>query len=473
MGEKYYLAVDIGASSGRHMLGHMEDGKLVLEEVYRFENGMKKINGRLCWDVEALFSHVVEGMRACKARGIVPESMGIDTWAVDFVLLDGDGGALTPAVAYRDSRTQGMPKAVDRLVPPKELYARTGIQPMEINTIYQLMALKRMEPEVLKKARRLLMVPDYLHYRLTGRMENEYTNASTTGLVNARSHTWDGFLLERLGLPGEIFGEPCLPGTVLGGLLPEVREAVGFDCKVVLPATHDTGSAFLAVPAVGEGHVTLSSGTWSLLGVEIDEPLTTEGSRLAKFTNEGGYQYRFRYLQNIMGLWMLQCLRREFAPVSFAQLEEAARKEEGFAGRIDVNHQSFMAPESMAQAVRGYCEGTGQRAPESLGELAACVYQSLAVCYKEAIMGLAAQTGREYRCVHIVGGGSRDGYLNTLTARASGLTVYAGPTEGTALGNLMVQMISGGEFGGLEDARGCIRKSFPIQEFGPDGPVSL
>lgn len=466
MERKLYLAVDIGASSGRHILGWLEDGKIRLEEVYRFENKLHRKDGRLCWDMEALFSHVLEGMRACAGAGKIPCSMGIDTWALDFLLVDGAGAPLTDPVAYRDSRTQGMPEEVDKVIPPEELYARTGIQRMEINTIYQLAALKKEQPGVFEKASRFLMVPDYLHYRLTGVMGNEYTNVTTTALVNAQEKTWDKKVLRKLGLPSHIFGEPCMPGTALGGLLPEIQRAVGFDCQVVLPATHDTGSAFLAVPALDEEGVTLSSGTWSLLGVENREPVTTEESRRANFTNEGGYQYRFRYLKNIMGLWMLQSLRREFAPVSFGELEQVARAAEAFPSRVDVNHQSFLAPESMAEAVRAFCESTGQQAPQTLGEFAACVYHSLAECYRDAIKELESLTGKKYRRVHIVGGGSQDSYLNELTAKETGLPVYAGPVEGTALGNLLVQMETSGEFAGLVQARACIRESFPIKIYG-------
>lgn len=463
MENRLYLAVDIGASSGRHILGWLEEGKIRLEEVYRFDNRLHKRGGKLCWDMEALFSHVLEGMRACAKAGKIPCAMGIDTWALDFLLVGRDGAPLTDPVAYRDSRTRGLPEELDRLIPPEDLYARTGIQRMEINTIYQLAALQKEQPGTFQKASRFLMVPDYLHYRLTGVMENEYTNATTTSLINAREKTWDRELLEGLGLPSRIFGEPRMPGTALGGLLPEIQQAAGFNCQVVLPATHDTGSAFLAVPALDEEGVTLSSGTWSLLGVENREPVTTEASRRANFTNEGGYQYRFRYLKNIMGLWMLQSLRREFAPVSFGELEQAARAAEAFPSRVDVNHQSFLAPESMAGAVRDSCETTGQQVPQSLGELAACVYHSLAACYWDAIQELESLTGKRYRRIHIVGGGSRDSLLNKLTARETGLPVYARPTEGTALGNLLVQMEAAGEFAGLSEARACIRESFPIK----------
>lgn len=465
MRNRLYLAVDIGASGGRHIVGRLEDGRLALREIYRFENNPEKKDGHLCWDMEALLGHILEGMRACRDAGLIPCTMGIDTWAVDFLLLDGDGRPLTDAVAYRDSRTRGMPEAFDKAVPPEELYARTGIQRMGFNTLYQLMALEREQPGVLARAGRFLMVPDYLHYRLTGRMENEYTNATTTSLVDARTRTWDSGLLEKLGAPGRLFTKPCMPGTVLGPLLPEIREAAGFDCQVVLPATHDTGSAFLAVPARGEDSVYLSSGTWSLLGVENREPLTDEASRAANFTNEGGYGYRFRFLKNIMGLWMLQALRREFAPVSFGELAGLARENGGFPSRVDVNDSGFLAPESMAEAVRAYCGRTGQPAPRGLGETAACIYHSLAQSYKEAVAQLEGLTGKAYRRIHIVGGGSQDGYLNELTARAAGLPVYAGPTEGTALGNLLVQMIAAGEFAGLEEARACVRESFGIKKF--------
>ena len=380
-------------------------------------------------------------------------------------LVGQDGRPLTNAVAYRDSRTQGMPEELDKLIPQGELYARTGIQRMEINTIYQLMALQRDEPQVFDRAHCFLMVPDYLHYLLTGVMGNEYTNATTTALVDAHTKTWDTGLLEMLGMPRHIFSQPCMPGTVLGGFSPEIREAVGFDCQVVLPATHDTGSAFLAVPALDGDGVYLSSGTWSLLGVENRGAITREASCQANFTNEGGYGGRFRYLKNIMGLWMLQEMRREFAPVSFVDLEHSARQAGAFPARVDVNHPSFLAPESMARAVQAYCEGTGQQVPQTLGELAACVYYSLAQCYRDAIGQLAGLTGRAFRRVHIVGGGSQDSYLNELTARAAGLPVYAGPTECTALGNLLVQMLGRGEFAGQAQARACIRESFPIKVF--------
>ena len=479
----YYLAIDIGASSGRHILGHVEDGKLVLEEIHRFDNKQVHRNGHDCWDMDNLWKGIVEGLKACKTLGKIPVTVGIDTWAVDYVLLDRDGGLIGDAVAYRDSRTEKMDKAVDRVIPPEELYARTGIQKQPFNTIYQLMALKREDPAQLEWADALLMIPDYFSYRLTGVKKQEYTNATSTNLVNAAEKVWDIELIKRLGLPTELFGELSVPGTVVGELTAEMRETVGFNTAVILPATHDTGSAFLAVPARDESAVYLSSGTWSLLGVENEKPITTEESRLQNFTNEGGAWYRFRYLKNIMGLWMIQSIRRELNGVayvagresryatgrtySFPDLIEEAKGAAGFPSVVDANDGSFLAPDSMIDAIRDYCGRSGQLVPETVGEIMQCVYRSLAKCYKDAIEGLSQLTGKTYTSVNIVGGGCQDMYLNQLTANATGLPVYAGPVEGTAIGNLIVQMIAGGEFDSLQTARAAIKQSFDIKEVCP------
>lgn len=471
-----YLAVDIGASSGRHILGWVENGRILTQEVYRFENKMIKKNGYLCWDTEELFQEVVNGLAACKEGGRLPDTMGIDTWGVDFVLLDREGRLLGDTVAYRDSRTEGMMEAVEKLIPPEELYARTGVYRPAFNTIYQLMALKREHPEQLEGAEHFLMIPDYLHYRLTGVMANEYTDATTTGLINAETKTWDRQLLERLGYPQKLFREPALPGTELGGLSSELRDRLGFNCRVVLPASHDTGSAFLAVPAFEEDSAYLSSGTWSLLGLERPRPITTGESMRNGFANEGGYQYRFRYLKNIMGLWMIQSVRREAVDrfpqftekPSFGELEALAREAKDFPSRVDVESGAFLAPDSMVTAVREACRSTGQLVPETPGEIMACLYHSLAESYRDTIRQLEGLTGLRFRVLHIVGGGSKDGYLNQLTANATGLPVYAGPTEGTALGNLMAQMLRAKEFPDLYAARRAERDSFEIKVFEPE-----
>ncbi len=462
----YYLAVDIGASSGRHIIGWVQDGKMMLEEVYRFENNLQKKNGSLCWDTDHLFASIVEGMKACKQIGKIPTTMGIDTWAVDFVLLDEQGNRLGDTVGYRDSRTEGVDKLAEQTLSFEDLYAKTGIQKQLFNTLYQLLAVKKADPQLLEQANRFLMIPEYFNFRLTGVAKNEYTNATSTAMVNAHAKTWDTELMNLYGIPTHLFGDLAMPGETVGNLLPELREQVGFDCTVILPATHDTGSAFLAVPAQNDTSVYISSGTWSLLGVENKQAITTPQSAKANFTNEGGYEYRFRYLKNIMGLWMIQSIRRNFdKKYSFADLENMAKECADFPSVVDVNHPDFLAPESMVEAVKNRCAATGQAVPQSVGELMQCVYQSLARSYAEAIKELSELTGVTYTHIHIVGGGSKDGYLNGLTAKATGLPVMAGPTEGTALGNLMVQMMAGGDFADLQTARAAIGNSFELKNF--------
>lgn len=467
-----YLAVDIGASSGRHIIGTVQDGKIQLKEIYRFENRLVRQNGHLCWAMEELVQSVIAGMAACKAAGYTPTTMGIDTWAVDFVLLDAAGAPVGDPVAYRDERTATMRGELEPRLPFAGLYARTGIQYQPFNTVYQLLALQKEHPEQLAAARTFLMVPDYLNYRLTGVAANEYTNATTTALVNAESKTWDEDLIAALGLPRGIFQPISAPGAVLGRLTPQIQAAVGFDCTVLLPATHDTGSAFLAVPARDENAVYLSSGTWSLLGVENAAPITTPQSQAANFTNEGGYDYRYRYLKNIMGLWMIQSVRRELGErtgtrPSFPELIAAARGAQDFAARVDTGDARFLAPASMIEAVRDACAATGQPKPATTGEVMQTIYNSLAQDYRRAVEELQGLTGKTYTSVNIVGGGSQDGYLNQMTANALGLPVYAGPTEGTALGNLIVQLLAAGVYDSLPAARAAIRNSFDIKEVQP------
>ena len=468
----YHLAIDIGASSGRHILGWVEDGRMQLREVYRFENRLVEKNGHLCWEMDRLWANVLAGLKACKDAGYTPATVGIDTWAVDFVLLDAAGEILGDTVAYRDSRTDGVRQALEPLLPFAGHYARTGIQYQPFNTAYQLAALKKEHPEQLAAAKTFLMVPDYLNYKLTGVAANEYTNASTTALVGAASRDWDDELIAKLGLPRAIFQPIRMPGTALGSLTPEVQAEVGFDCTVLLPATHDTGSAWLAVPARDDKAVYLSSGTWSLLGVENTAPITTPESAAANFTNEGGYGGTYRYLKNIMGLWMIQSVRRELGErtgtrPTFPELIAAARADSAYPGLVDADDDRFLAPKSMIEEVKAACAEAGYPAPATTGEVMQAIYNSLADDYRRAIAALQSLTGETYESVNIVGGGSQDGYLNQMTANATGLPVYAGPTEGTALGNLMVQFLAAGEYADLQAARDAIKQSFAIQEVLP------
>ncbi len=445
--------------------GSLEDGKIVLEEVYRFENGMKKKNGHLCWDTDELFREIKKGLKRCKAIGKIPTTMGIDTWAVDYVLLDGEGHILGETYGYRDKRTVGMDDKVYEMIPQEELYARTGIQKQIFNTIYQLMAVKLQTPILMQRAVDFLMLPDYFHFLLTGNKRSEYTNATSTQLVNPITKAWDDALIERLGFKREMFHPLSIPGTAVGRFTREIQDEVGFDCEVVLPATHDTGSAVLSVPAKEDDFLYISSGTWSLMGIEAKEANCSVECRNANFTNEGGYEYRFRFLKNIMGLWMIQSVRHELDDrYSFAKLCELAEEAKDFPSRVDVNAECFLAPDNMTEEIKRYCERTGQQVPETVGETATVIYQSLAESYADTVREIEAITGKTYDGIYIVGDGSKAGYLNQLTAEKTGKKVYAGPSEATAIGNIAAQMLAGNEFADVKRARACIYESFEVEE---------
>ncbi|MDD3486027.1 MAG: rhamnulokinase, partial [Atopobiaceae bacterium] len=459
----------------------VDDGRIGFQEVYRFANSQRRIDNHDCWDVEELFDQVERGLAACSSEfGRVPESIGIDTWGVDFVLLDENDHVLGDAVAYRDRRTEDIPELVDKLIDPGTLYEHTGVQRQPFNTIYQLIALAREHPEQVERAQTFLMIPDYLNWRLTGVKTNEYTNATTTGLVNARLCDWDPKVIEACGIPSKLFRTPLMPGTTLGGLLPEVAEVVGYDAKVVLPATHDTGSAFLAVPTHDESSVFISSGTWSLIGIENAKPLISAAGRLHNLTNEGGYERRYRYLKNIMGLWMIQCVRREINGVdyvkgktslvaqsdhefSFTELIGLARDEHDFKAVVNVDDDRFLTPDSMIEEVRNACRDDGQPIPCTIGQVLQTIYRSLSRSYADAVSDLHALTGRDFSAINIVGGGCQDAYLNELTAQACQMPVHAGPVEATSIGNLVAQMIVADEFSSVSEARDTIASSFDVR----------
>ena len=461
--EKYYLAIDIGASSGRHMLASVADGKMQLEEVYRFPNGMDNVNGTLCWDVKRLFTEIKNGLKKCKELGKIPVSMGIDTWAVDYVLLDKDDQILGETVGYRDSRTEGMDQKVYNVISQSALYERTGIQKQMFNTIYQLMAVKEKHPEYMEQAEALLMIPDYFQFLLTGVKKMEYTNATSTQLIDPKTNDWDYELIDMLGYNKKMFRPVSMPGTVVGHFTKEIQEEVGFDCKVVLPATHDTGSAVLSVPTNDDNAIYISSGTWSLMGIERKEADCSMASMQANFTIEGGYDHRFRFLKNIMGLWMIQSVKKEFEEdLSFAEICDRASRET-ISSIVDCNDDCFLAPESMIKAVQDFCSATGQAVPQTVGEIAAVIYNSLGKCYGNTVKEIEAITGNTYDTIYVVGGGANAGYLNELTAKYTGKNVSAGPTEATAIGNITVQMLHDGVFADLPEARTCIGNSFDIK----------
>jgi len=432
---RIHLAIDIGASSGRHIAAWRENGRLEMKEVYRFSNLPTERDGRLAWELEGLCREVVSGLRACGEQGLTPTSVGIDTWAVDYVLLDGADAPILPMYCYRDSRGAEGARLVHEILPFASLYARTGIQYQPFNTVYQLYWDK--VSGRLDGAADFLMLPEYLSFFLSGVKRREYTNATSTGLLNARSKTWDSEILEALQLPRRLFSrQPQQPPVILGALKPELAQQVGFSCDVVLPATHDTASAIVALPEKG---AYISSGTWSLLGAELDGPVTSAAAQKANFTNEGGAG-TIRFLKNIMGLWLVQCLKRELRDAySFAQLAEMAEREANFDYCLQVNDACYLAPESVMETIAEECRQRNFPVPETPGQFAHAIYQSLAHAYAEALAELESITGRQFPALCIVGGGVNNQYLNRLTEKAIGRPVVTGSSEATALGNILMQ----------------------------------
>ena len=426
-----YLAIDIGASSGRHIVGWKENGRIQAREVYRFPNGVENREGHLVWDIDALFASVKAGIREAFAQfpGIV--SLSIDTWGVDYVLLQGDAEVL-PCYAYRDSRTQAVIPQVHEKMPFSQLYARTGCQFQPFNTVYQLYDDKLKGR--LENVTDMLMMPEYLLYKLSGVKAREFTNATTMGMINARTLEFDREIIGALALPPQLFPKLSQPGTKLGRLLPEIAAEVGGDCDVALCATHDTGSAVEGIPMEGN-HPYISSGTWSLLGVKTPKPITGPESEKANYSNEGGVGYN-RYQKNIMGMWLVNELQRELCPeLTFPQIVEEAQKSSCDI-LVDANAPAFLAPESMKKAFDAATSG----ALKTMGDYFRCAYRSLAVSYCQALEELERNTGLHYDKLYIVGGGAKNQFLNHLTAEATGKEVIALPIEATALGNLTVQM---------------------------------
>ena len=432
MHEKF-LAIDIGASSGRHIIGWMEDGTLQTEEVYRFPNSVRRVDGHLEWDIDGLFANVKQGIKAAFAKYPAIKSLSIDTWAVDYVLLKKEQ-PLYPVYAYRDGRTQAVLDEVHGILPFEKLYERTGIQFQPFNTVYQLYADKKTGR--LAQADDFLMIPEYLLWRLCGVKVREYTNATSTGLVNAQTRQYDPEILHALGLPESMFPQLSVPGTVLGPLKPEIASEVGGQTNVVLCATHDTASAVEGIPMEQGEAPFLSSGTWSLLGVKLAQPVTTPESCKANFTNEGGVGY-IRYLKNIMGLWIIQCVQKQLG-ISFAEMVELA-KASTYTRIFDVNDARFSAPQDMSAEIRAALAETGAP-PATDADLINCIYHSLAYCYGEAYREMEAVTGQHWDKLYIAGGGAKNATLNELTAHYTGQQVVALPIEATAIGNLKIQM---------------------------------
>lgn len=453
---KYYLAIDIGASSGRHIVGWLDGGKLHTEEVYRFANGAEERDGRLCWNVDKLFREVVNGLQRAKEVGKTPTFVGIDTWAVDYALLDGKDNRIGEVYCYRDSRTAKHVDSVHKLVSFDTLYKQTGIQFQPFNTIYQLYEDKASGK--LKKAKSFLMLPDYLNFLLTGVKKQEYTNATSTGLVNAKTHTWGGEIVDLLGFPSCLFGQLSQPGTVVGSFKKEIEQKLGYNATVVLPATHDTASAVIAAPLEAQTPY-ISSGTWSLLGVEQNKAHVDRQSQLVNYSNEGGVNFTFRYQKNIMGLWIIQSVKRELNDrYTFPQLAKYARSQPS-GELIDVNDNRFLAPKNMCEEIDA---AVGKKL--TIAKRMRVIYDSLALSYATAIKELEQNTKQTYKTINIIGGGCRDEFLNELTAQSTGKRVIAGPVEATAIGNLAMQMIGAGDVKDVAAARKIIKNSFDVKD---------
>lgn len=450
----YYLAVDIGASSGRHILSHIENDRLVLEEIYRFDNNLVESENGLVWDTESLFDEVLCGIKKCKKIGKIPKSIAIDTWGVDYVLLDENKKEIKPCFCYRDSRTNGVIDEVESIISPIDLYIKTGIQKQNFNTIYQLYADKKSGR--LEKAAYFLMMPDYLSFKLTGEVKNEYTNATTTGLVNANAKTWDIDIIYALGLTGVSFLPLSLPSSHVGFLSEEIQKAVGFNCAVLFAPSHDTASAVCACP-MKDDDLYISSGTWSLIGTEITEPILSEDAILHNFTNEGGIDYRFRFLKNYMGMWLFQNIRRNLnKEKTYDEMMQLAMSC-GDYKYFDVNDNTLVAPKNMIEAI-GKLIGS-----DDLGLILNSAYHSLAKSYSEAVTEIEAVTGKRFNAIHIVGGGCRDKYLNALTRDYTGKSVTAGPIEATATGNIVSQIMRDKKIP-LATTREIVKNSFDIKE---------
>lgn len=453
----YHLAVDIGASSGRTILGSVEKGKLKLEEVYRFENYIKDENGTLVWDIKHLVKEVIKGIAKCREIGKIPKTVAIDTWGVDYVLIDENGKEILPAVSYRDDRTNLVQEEISKLVPQEELYSRTGIQKQNFNTIYQLYCDKKSGK--LDNAKYFLMIPDYIAYKLTGVMKNEYTNATTTNLVNAKTKTWDYEVIDRLGIKKNIFFELSQPKTEIGSFSEETKKEVGVDSIVICAPSHDTASAVCACP-LDSNSVYISSGTWSLIGTENTEPVLSDEAMNANFTNEGGINYRFRFLKNIMGMWLFQNIRRNLdRKFTYDDMMNLAMQST-YCEKIDPNAPEFIAPENMIDAVKKYLNNDAL----SLDSVINSVYHSLAQSYADAVLEIEKISGKTIESINIVGGGSKDRYLNSLTRKYTGKKVLAGPVEATATGNIICQLMYDDEDLTLEKARELVKNSLDIKE---------
>ncbi|ANE46273.1 carbohydrate kinase [Paenibacillus swuensis] len=466
------LGYDLGASSGRAMLGRIKGQRIEVEEIHRFSNDPVQVGSRLHWDILRILHEMKQGLLKTKHRGTELKSIAIDTWGVDFGLLGRDGELLGNPYHYRDGHTEGMMEKVLLRHDAADLFGRTGIQFQPFNTLYQLYAMKEADSSILGQAEHLLLMPELLRYLLTGEKHHEFSIATTTQLYNPVQMDWDRALIGQLGLPEKLFGQVVMPGTAVGQLRSTVTAELGISAvQVYAAAEHDTGSAVAAVPALSPSFAYLSCGTWSLIGTEVEKPVLSDAARAANFTNEGGVSGTFRLLKNIMGLWLLQESKRAWeragAVYSFPELIERAEAAPAFQSWIDPDSAVFLTPGDMPARIRTWCAQTGQPVPDGPGEITRCILESLALKYRYAMELTEQISGKTFNGLHMVGGGINNLLLCQWTANAVGKPVWAGPAEGSAIGNLAVQWIAQGEFAHIGEARGAIRESFPLITYEP------
>ena len=466
------LAIDLGASSGRGIVGSFDGEKLSLCENHRFSNDPVIVNGRMYWDILRIFHEIKQSITKTMIAGEGIRSIGIDTWGVDYGLIDRHGRLLANPTHYRDRRTSGVIARASKKMSMQELYSIAGIQCLEFNTIFQLYADLCDDSSLFDRAERMLNIPDLLNYFLTGKMSNEYTILSTGALLDAKTRGYSDEILSKFGIPRRLFGDIVSPGTRLGKLLPQILEETGkTDAEVMSVASHDTASAVIAVPTQEKDFIYISSGTWSLMGTELSEPLINPDSERLNLTNEGGAMNTIRFLKNIMGLWLIQESRRQWRregnEYSFAQMEAWAKECKPLQSLIDPDDASFATPGNMPERIREFCRRTGQHVPESVGEVVRCIYESLALKYRKTAESIEDLMGKRAKVIHVVGGGTKDKFLSQMTADACGIPVAAGPEEATAIGNLMMQAIAAGEVANLSEARQVVAASFELKHYEP------
>jgi rhamnulokinase len=467
---KYFFAVDLGATSGRTIIGSLAEEKIKLEELTRFDNNLIQTGGHFYWDIFALYLEIIKGLKTAAQRNIKLTSIGIDTWGVDFVFIGKDGDILRNPMAYRDPHTDGIQDKYFAVVPKDKVYEKTGIQFMNFNSLFQIYSMRQAGNVALANADKILFMPDALSYMLTGKAICEYTIASTSQILNPRTKDLDEELIESVGLTRGNFGAMTVPSTIIGTITKEVQKMTGLgEIPVVAVAGHDTASAVAAVPAKDENFAYLSSGTWSLMGIETKDAIINKNSFDLNFTNEGGIEGTTRFLKNICGMWLYERCRKEWtdAPKSHSELQREAMKAPAFQSIINPDDAMFANPESMVKAIQDYCRTTHQHVPEGYAEICRCIFDSLALRYKQVFGYLKEMAPFNINVMHIIGGGSLNNYLNQFTANSTGATVLAGPQEGTALGNIMLQAKANGDVKDVWDMRRIIANSLELKRFEP------